>query len=126
MSSPVYAHTRRRDPTTGELAFDGNRWSASPSPQAEVVLFVLRTQRGMCLVDPDLGVDWRRIDKLAAGAASTARDAIVASLRFLTSAGAVENLTVQAEVDASRGLLKYDVAFTDPRLARRARIRGEV
>ena len=122
----LYAYTRRRDPTTGEVLFTGNNWIASPSPQAERVLMILRTPRGTCLVDPSLGVEWSRVDKLGTGAASTARDVILAALAFVVAAGDITALVVSCEVDVQRGLLLYDVSFSDPRLDRRARIRGEV
>ena len=40
----LYAYTRRRDPTTGDVLFAGNSWIESPSPQAERVLMILRTR----------------------------------------------------------------------------------
>lgn len=122
----LYAYTRRRDPTTGDVLFAGNNWIESPSPQAERVLMILRTPRGTCLVDPALGVEWSRVDKLGTGAASTARDVILAALAFVVAAGDITSLVVSCEVDVPRGLLLYDVSFSDPRLDRRARIRGEV
>lgn len=125
MSAPVYAVTRRRDPTSGEALFDGNRWATSPSPMVEVVLMVLRTPLG-ANADVTLGVDWRRVDKLGTGAAATAKAAIEEALRFLVASGQIARLAVEAEVDARRGALLYSVSFTDPRLARRPTIRGEL
>ena len=48
------------------------------------------------------------------------------SLAFVVAAGDITSLVVSCEVDVPRGLLLYDVSFSDPRLDRRARIRGEV
>ena len=50
----------------------------------------------------------------------------VLALAFVVAAGDITALVVSCEVDVPRGLLLYDVSFTDPRLDRRARIRGEV
>lgn len=122
----VYAYTQRHDPTTGEPVLDANRRAESPAPQTERALMALRTTRGSCLADPDFGVEWARVNKLGTGAAATARDVITAALAFLVSDGSIAGLSVECEVDVQRGLLLYDVSFTDPRLDRRARIRGEV
>ncbi len=125
-SAPVYAVTRRRDPTSGEVVFDGNRWSSSPSPMAEVVLMALRSRRGQCLADVTFGVPWDRVRKLGTGAAAAAKAAIEEGLRYLVSEGSIARLAVEAEVDAQRGALLYSVTFTDPRLDRRVRINGAV
>lgn len=125
MSAPVYAVTRRRDPTSGEAQFDGNRWAAASSPMVEVVLMVLRTPLGTN-ADVTLGVDWSRVNKLGTGAAATAKAAIEEALRYLVASGQITRLAVEAEVDAGAGRLLYSVTFTDPRLARRPTIRGEL
>lgn len=124
-AAPPYAVTRRRDPTSGEVAFDGNRWAASASPMTEVVLMVLRTPRGSN-ADVTLGVDWSRVRKLGTGAAAAAKAAIEEALRFLVASGQIARLSVEAEVDAGAGRLLYSVTFTDPRLDRRPTIRGEL
>lgn len=124
--APVYAFTPRRDPTSGEVVLDGNRWAASPAPMAEVVLMVLRTRRGQCLADPTLGVAWDRVNKIGTGAAATAKAVIEEALRFLVNDGQIARLAVKAEVDARAGALAYEVTFTDPRLDRRSTIRGAV
>ena len=51
---------------------------------------------------------------------------VALALAFVVAAGDITALMVSCEVDVQRGLLLYDVSFTDPRLDRRARIRGEV
>lgn len=121
----VYAYTQRHDPTTGAPILDGNQRAASTAPQTERALMALRTPKGSCLVDPEFGVDWSRVTKLGTGAAATAKAVITAGLAFMVADGGITNLTVLCEVDVSRGLLLYDVSFTDPRFDRRARIRGE-
>lgn len=123
MTTPVYAYTRRRDATSGEVQFDGNRWASSPAPMAEVVLMVLRTQTGTN-ADVTFGVDWRRVRKLGTGAAATCKAAIEEGLRYLVAAGQIERLAVETEADVMRGLMLYTVSFTDPRLDRRSTIRG--
>lgn len=120
----TYAFTVKTDPSSGEPLFSGNSRVESTSPQVERALFILRTPRGSCLLDPDIGVEWSRVNKLATGAAETAKAAITDGLRALTSDNSILNLTVACEVSVARGLLLYDVAFTDPRLDRRARIQG--
>lgn len=122
----TYASTFKTDPITGGVLFLGNGRIESVSPQVERVLFVLRTERGRCLADPDIGVEWSRVSKLGTGAADTAKAAITAALRFMVEESAITDLVVTADVDVSRGLLVYDVAFTDPRLDRRVRIRGSL
>ncbi len=54
----TYAVTRARD-VNSEVKWDDTRntWKRASSPAAEMVLLILRTQRGRCLVDPDMGVD---------------------------------------------------------------------
>lgn len=123
MSTTVYATTRRRDPTSGEALYDGNRWATSTSPMTEVVLMVLRTQRGTN-ADVTFGVDWKRVQKLGTGAAATCKAAIEDGLRYLVGAGQITRLVVECEVDVSRGMILYNVTFTDPRLASRPTIRG--
>ncbi len=122
----IYAYTQRHDPTTGEPILVGNERAESTAPQTERALMALRTSKGSCLVDPDFGVEWSRITKIGTGAAATAKAIITAGLAFLTRDDSITNLVVACEVDAQRGLLLYDVSFTDPRLDRRARIQGEV
>jgi hypothetical protein len=126
MTTPVYAYTRRREVSTGEVVFDGTRWAVSASPMVEVVLMVLRTTRGTCAADPTFGVDWRRIRKFVTGTPATARAAIEEGLRYLVTDGQIAGLSVETEADVRRGLLAYSVTFTDPRLDRRVRINGSI
>lgn len=124
--SPPYAYTQRHDPTSGEPILVGNQRAESTAPQTERALMTLRTTRGLCLADPTFGVEWGRVDKLGTGAAATARAVISEALAYMVSDGSIASLTVECEVDVGRGMLLYEVTFTDPRLDRRARIRGEV
>ena len=126
MSAPVYAVTRKRNPTTGEVLIDGNRWVTATSPMIEVVLMVLRTSRGLCAADPTFGVDWNRVRKFVTGTPATARAVIEEGLRYLVTAGQIADLTVEATADVRAGLLVYTVSFTDPRLDRRARVNGSI
>jgi hypothetical protein len=126
VSAPVYAVTRKRNPTTGEVLIDGNRWVTATSPMIEVVLMALRTSRGLCAADPTFGVDWKRVRKFVTGTPATARAVIEEGLRYLVTAGQVADLTVEVEADVRAGLLLYVVSFTDPRLDVRGRIRGSI
>ena len=69
----TYAVTRARD-VNSEVKWDDTRntWKRASSPAAEMVLLILRPQRGRCLVDPDMGVDWAKVDKLRTDASATA------------------------------------------------------
>ena len=61
-----------------------------------MVLLILRTQRGRCLVDPDMGVDWAKVDKLRTDASATANAIITAALAPLVSDGKISELAVRA------------------------------
>ena len=124
MTTAVYLHTHARNPATGAVLMTGNQWRASTSPMVEVVAMALRTQRGACLVDPELGVDWSAIRKLGAGAVATAKAAITKALARHVRAGEITNVLVECEADVARGLLVYSVKFIDPRLSRRVTIRN--
>lgn len=114
----TYAVELARDPATGAPRFDQNTGSftESDSPAREVVLMTLRTQKGLCLVDPDLGVDWRALRKVTTNLAATARDAITASLTRYVRTGVIADLAVETELRGA--LLVFRVTFTDPRLRR--------
>ena len=74
----TYATTRARSGFTGEVLFDDRRgtWRDAQSPATEMVLLILRTPLGKCLVRPTLGVDWSRVNKLRTDAPDTARAAV--------------------------------------------------
>jgi len=121
-----YAYTRSRAASTGEVlmapAPNANRWLLATAPMAQVVAMVMRTQLGACAIDPDLGVNWRSVEKLSTGASATARFAIDQALARYVSAGLITNVVTAATVTGTR--LEWDVAFTDPRTATRPRITG--
>lgn len=125
MTTP-YAYTRARQASTSEVlmapAPRANQWQPAAAPMAQVVAMVMRTQLGACVLDPGLGVNWRSVEKLATGAAATARFAIEQALARYVGAGLITNLVVAAVVVGSR--LEWDVAFTDPRTQTRPRITG--
>ena len=122
----AYAYTRKRSPSSGEPVMDvapnANRWAASRAPMTEVVAMVMRSQLGGCALDPGLGVNWKAIDRLSTGAASTARFVIEQGLARYVSAGLLTNLVVGAVVAGSR--VEWEVTFTDPRAQTRPRITG--
>lgn len=121
-----YAYTRARQASTGDVlmapAPNANRWQVASAPMAQVVAMTMRTQLGACVLDPGLGVSWRSVEKLATGAAATARFAIDQALARYVSAGLITNVVVSATVIGTR--LEWDVAFNDPRTATRPRITG--
>ena len=115
----TYAITRRMDPDGGPSIDARGTWTRATSPALEQVLIVLRTQLGACPVMPELGVDWRRVDKLRTSAPADAETAIRAGLASLVRAGTIRDLTVTAKVSAARGLLTYNVGFIDVLLSTR-------
>ncbi len=114
----TYAITRARSPVTGEVLFDDRRatWRVAPSPATEVVLIILRTPRGSCLVDPTRGVDYSRINKLRTDAPATARAAVTEALQSVVTAGLIRDVRVEARVFASSSRLELDVSFVDVQL----------
>lgn len=92
----------------------------------EVVLAVLRTPKGRCLVDPDLGVDWSRVQNLTANAGSVAKAVIESALQRYVSAGLIANLQVATQADPEYGRLVYGLEFRDVRAQQRVTIQGEV
>ena len=122
----TYAVTRARD-VNSEVKWDDTRntWKRASSPAAEMVLLILRTQRGRCLVDPDMGVDWAKVDKLRTDASATANAIIAAVLAPLVSDGKISELAVRADVYPARGMIAFDVSFVDVQLRTRERVTGE-
>lgn len=119
----TYAITRQRSGLTGEVLFDSRRgtWKLAPSPVTEIVVFILRTRLGECLVRPDLGVDWSRVQKLRTDAKATAEAAVLAALAPLTRDGSIQDPRVTARVYPSRGYLDFEVSFIDVRLRSQTR-----
>lgn len=130
MSASIYAVTRARSGVSAEVQWDATRntWKHAQSPATELVTIALGCQRGACPVDPDLGVDWARVDKLRTDVQATARAAILAGLKRYVDAGQIQDVVVEVEVYPARGLLTFDVSFIDVQLAAqtRQRVRGEV
>ena len=110
----TYAVHPLLDPATGNPSLDAfGAVRMSDSPAREMVLIALRTQLGACPVDPDLGVDWRRVDKLRTSARADAETVIRAGLQRLVRRGDIASLAVVAKVAASTGTLTYTVSFVD-------------
>ena len=122
----TYAVTRARD-VNSEVKWDSarNTWKRDTSPAAEMVLLILRQQRGRCLGDPDMGGDWSKVDKLRTDASATANAIITAALAPLVSDGKISDLAVRADVYPVRGLIAFDVSFVDVQLRTHARVTGE-
>jgi len=119
----TYATTRARSGLTGEVLFDDRRgtWRDAQSPATEMVVIILRTPLGKCLVRPTLGVDWSRVNKLRTDAPATAQAAVNAALAPLVRDGFIRDQQVTARVFSSRGLLELDVSFIDVRLRAQTR-----
>lgn len=113
----TYAVTRALQPDGGPTLTARGEWTRGASPALEQVLLALRTQLGEAPADPELGVDWRRIDKLRTSAPADAETAIRAGLSRLVRAGTIRDLAVSVRVSAARGTLTYSVEFVDVLLA---------
>lgn len=126
----TYAVTRARSGVAGEVQWETTRntWKRSASPATELVTIAMRTQRGSCPVDPDLGVDWAAVDKLRTDAPARAEAAIRAGLARYVSARQISDLAVRVDVYPARGMIAFDVSFVDVQLSAqtRQRVTGEV
>lgn len=111
--TPPYAVCRALG-AAGQPTLDARgTWARAASPALEMVLILLRTQLGQCLVEPGLGVDWTRVDKLRTSAPADAETVIRAGLAALVRDGTIANLAVTAKVSAARGVLTFTVDFLD-------------
>jgi hypothetical protein len=123
----VYAFEQDRAAATGEPLQNAatGEFRESASPMLTVVCTTLRTQKGACLVDPGMGVDWLSIDKDKTGASADAAAKIRAALARYVNAGSISGVEVTVDTDGSstRRLL-YRVAFTDTRLQQRLTTAG--
>jgi len=114
----TYATTRARSGVSGEVLFVARKgtWQNAQSPAAEMVLLILRTPKGRCLVRPEMGVDWRRVNKLRTDAGNTARAAVLDALGPLVQTGYIADPRASVRVYPTRGYLELDVSFVDVRL----------
>lgn len=110
---PFYAFTPELD-ESGDVALDGSTYSWG-SPMVEIVKRVLRTPRGTYLPDPSFGVDYSVVDKARPDAGARFQAAILAALRPWTLRREIVDLSVAVEVTDST--LRYEISFSDPRLA---------
>lgn len=90
---------------SGELA-------ESTAPAMAEVLVVLRTQKGACPLDPELGVDWRKLDKAAPNAPAVLRTLILEALAPLVADGTIRDPSVSASTPR-RGRIDFTLTFTD-------------
>lgn len=109
----TYAVTRALGAAGAPTLTTSGAWTRATSPALEQVLIILRTPLGACAVDPTLGVDWQRVDKLRLSAPADAETVIRAGLLRLVRAGTIKDLKVTTKVNAARGLLTYEVDFVD-------------
>lgn len=89
----------------GELA-------ESTAPAMAQVLVILRTQKGSCPLDPELGVDWRKLDKAAPNAPAVLRTLILEALAPLVADGTIRDPAVSASTPR-RGRIDFTLTFTD-------------
>jgi hypothetical protein len=118
-----YAISRTLDPATGDrTVIDGRQVDGQPLTQ--VVLRVLRTQKGSYLPDPEFGVDFSLVQKTTANATAMFEKSIRTALDYLIRQGALANLVVVVERQGTA--LVADVSFTDPRVNRRFNVPRQV
>lgn len=118
----AYAYARQLT-SAGDWSFSGDAFVASPSPALEIVLLTLRTPKGRALAAPDFGADWSRVNKLGTNALADARGVLSDALVPLVRRGVIADLKLSVDVDATRGVLVFDVDFYDP-VARARRTTG--
>lgn len=98
------------DPEVRDLALEDGAIAAAASEAMGLVVWTLGTEKGSCLVAPDLGVPWKSLRKNVSGAAATAREAILAALRWIEEAGHLTELAVTVSTPATNRL-RYTVSF---------------
>lgn len=122
MSDGYYAFTRKLDPARGVPVVDSGSWTAG-SPMAEVIVRVLRTPKGSYRADPSFGVEYKDIDKGAPDAPTRLQLAIETALAVYVRDKLITDLRVKVQRAGSQ--LRYEVSFTDPRIAATQRpVRG--
>lgn len=108
------AITDAMDPGTGDLLLDasGSR-PARGIPTVERVIRRLRTPRGQCPLDSAYGVDMSFVDKAYPDIVARWSAAVREALAPEVTAGAIDELTIDVDVDGS--MLTYAVSFVDVR-----------
>lgn len=114
----AYAYTRQLT-AAGDWSFSGDAFDASPAPALEIVLLTLRTWKGRALAVPTFGTDWSRVNKLGTNALADASGVLSDALVPLVRRGVIADLKLNVEVDATRGVLVFDVDFYDPEARKR-------
>jgi hypothetical protein len=109
-----FVFARRLNPMTGDRIFDSSHatW-ASGSPELEVAIRVMRTEKGSALRDLEYGIDWSQLDNERGNAAAIAQNVISAGFARYVKAGRMIKLLVQVEAKAP--LLLWAVSFRDSR-----------
>lgn len=111
------------DLAIGDLSLDDGELAAAPSEAMGLVVWTLRTEKGTCLVSPDLGVPWKSLRKNTDGAPNTLRQALLAALRWIEEGGYLTDLSVRTERTATNAI-RYEIRFTAE--GRAERVAGEV
>lgn len=124
MSVPA---SRKLDPATGDwIADDAGNFARTPSPGMSAVLLVLRTQRGECLADPELGVDWKGARRATGNRVENLRAAVLAGLARLVSRGVISApaVVIRSGERLQGARDEADVSFFDPLLRERRSATG--
>lgn len=121
----AYAYARKLDPQTGDWTYSAaTTFAQADSPALELVKRILRTLRGSSLLDPQMGVDWQKVDPLGTQAQATTESVLRAALDPLVRRGAIADLVFRVEVDSRAGRVLYEVDFTDVRARQRRTASG--
>lgn len=110
-----YAVTRALNAGTGDTLMSGSNWKAGV-PATEVVLRILRTQRGSYAPDVTFGRDFSIIDKLGPQTPALWQAETQRALAAIVQNGLIAELVVEVQSTGKSTLLE-SISFIDPRSA---------
>ena len=113
-----YAYSRQMDTKSGDVAMNGARWAASPTPMLEVVLRVLRTPLRKYIPNNTFGVDYSILQKVLPTTAAAWRAEILRALKPYVDLNLISPPKVTVDTDGSQ--MVYEVAFVDIRAKQNA------
>ena len=111
------------DPANGDLVLDDGDLAWAASAALGCVVFTLRTQLGTCLLDTEIGTDWKVARADTADAPKALQREIERALRWVVDAGLLVDLVVTVERKPPRGLA-WKVAFRPVGEARTRAVAG--
>lgn len=117
-----YAYTRAVDPLTGDYVFEHDEYVPAV-PLVAVAINVLRTPKGQCLTDPELGVDYDGVGSMDSGFEPRMVQALTAGFARYVASGLMTDFRAAAQRILRTALV--DVAFVDPRSGFRFQFRGK-